>query len=188
MAGMAEGMTIAIDGAILAAPAVWGRRTMPEIQAWFLDLFAHVMPAVAGKNQGLDFTPSDNIEMLRGLGRDPLVIKETRIDAIYGLVNLMDQALAAAPSLRAPTLILLGARDDIIESGPSCAMLRDLPSGAARAWRAALYPRGYHMLLRDLQAETVLADVAAWMTARTAPLPSGAELPPDRIDTACRSR
>ena len=38
-----------------------------------------------------------------------------------------------------------------------------------------LYDTGYHMLLRDLDAEPVLADIAAWITDRDAPLPSGRE-------------
>ena len=43
--------------------------------------------------QGFNRTPSDNIEMLKKLGRDKLVIKYTRIDTLYGLVDLMDAAL-----------------------------------------------------------------------------------------------
>lgn len=172
-----------IDGAILAAPAVWGRRTMPAIQVALLEFAAHAMPAIAGRNEGLAFKPSDNIEMLRRLGRDGLVIKETRIDAIYGLVGLMDRALDATARLAAPTLILYGSRDDIIRSGPTCTMLRKLVPGAP--WRLALYPRGYHMVLRDLQADTVLADVAAWIGAADAPLPSGAELPAARLSQTC---
>ena len=48
---------------------------------------------------------------------------------------------------------------------------------AARARTAtlALYDTGYHMLLRDLDAEPVLADIAAWIKDPTAPLPSGRE-------------
>jgi alpha-beta hydrolase superfamily lysophospholipase len=175
----------ALDGAVLAAPAVWGRRTMPAIQAALLDLAAHVMPALAGRNQGLDFKPSDNIEMLRALGRDALVIKETRIDAIYGLVGLMDRALDAAPLLAAPALILLGGRDDIIDFGPTCMMLRALPMDGDRHWQLARYPRGYHMLLRDLQAGQVLSDIAAWIARPVAPLPSGAELPAEQVASIC---
>ncbi|MSP89819.1 MAG: alpha/beta fold hydrolase [Alphaproteobacteria bacterium] len=183
MAALAGAAAPRIDGAILAAPAVWGRRTMPAIQVALLEVAARIMPAIAGRNEGLTYKPSDNIEMLRGLGRDTQVIKETRIDAIYGLVGLMDRALDAAPRLTVPTLILYGSRDDIIRSGPTCMMLHALP--AKTPWRLALYSRGYHMVLRDLQAGTVLADVAAWIGAAEAPLPSGAELPAARLSQAC---
>jgi hypothetical protein len=37
------------------------------------------LPGLKVTGRGLGITPSDNLEMLRALGRDPLVIKETRI-------------------------------------------------------------------------------------------------------------
>lgn len=185
MASLARPTRPDIDGVILASPAVWGRRTMPDIQVALLELVAHLMPALAGKNQGLMLTPSDNIEMLRALGRDPLIIKETRIDAVYGLVALMDAALAATPQLDVPALILYGSRDDIIERKRTCTMLTELRRGAGRQWRLALYPKGYHMLLRDLQADTVIADILAWIDDRSAPLPSQNEAQPDRISAFC---
>lgn len=46
---------------------------------------------------GLDIQPSDNIETPRRPDRDPLVIKETRIDAIHGWCEPMDDAATSAP-------------------------------------------------------------------------------------------
>ena len=48
--------------------------------------------------------------------------------------------------------------------------------------RTALYANGYHMLLRDLKAETVLGDIATWVGDTKAPLPSGAERGPAHPD------
>ena len=39
----------------------------------------------------------------------------------------------------------------------------------------AFAQKGYHMLLRDLQAETVWRDIAAWIADASAPLPSAAD-------------
>jgi hypothetical protein len=39
----------------------------------------------------------------------------------------------------------------------------------------AIYENGYHMLLRDLQAETVWTDIAAWIADASQPLPSGSD-------------
>ena len=58
-------------------------------------------------------------EMLLALGRDPLVIKATRIDAMHGLVNLMDTALEEAAGFKTPALILYGERDEIIPKTPT---------------------------------------------------------------------
>ena len=163
------------DGIILAAPAVWGRATMPWYQRWSLWLGAHTVPWLTGTGQGLNIKPSDNIEMLIELGKDPLVIKKTRIDAIYGLANLMDAALEGSSRLDAPALILYGERDEIIPKKPTAMMLERLPGSTSGRQRAAIYQTGYHMLLRDLGASVPWKDIAAWTSDPTQPLPSGAD-------------
>ena len=158
-----------IGGVILAAPAVWGRVTMNPIYRAVLWLTVHVAPGAHLSGKDLRIMPSDNIEMLRALGRDPLVIKDTRTDAVYGLVNLMDTALEAARRLSVPALVLYGDKDEIIPRGATALMIDRLESHH----RIALYPDGYHMLFRDLQAEVVWRDVLTWIEATDAPLPSG---------------
>jgi alpha-beta hydrolase superfamily lysophospholipase len=113
--------------------------------------------------------------MLKALGRDPMVIKGTRIDAIHGLVNLMDEAMASAPRLDGRMLVLYGARDPLIPAGAMREMIERLPPETADQRRLALYPEGYHMLTRDLQAETVWWDIDAWLADPDAPLPSSAD-------------
>ncbi|WP_340116528.1 lysophospholipase [Pelagibius sp. 7325] len=167
------------DGVILAAPAVWARSTMPFHQRAALWLGARLIPWARFSGRGLGIQASDNIEMLRALGRDPLFIKETRTDAVYGLVNLMDAALAAAPTVEAETLLLYGARDQVVPAKPTFRFWRNLPAAdegrTDRRQRFALYPEGWHMLLRDLQAQVVIQDIAAWTRDPKGPLPSGAE-------------
>ncbi|MFQ5775736.1 MAG: alpha/beta fold hydrolase [Kiloniellaceae bacterium] len=163
------------DGVILVAPAVWARETMPLSHRVALWLGAHTVPWLTVTGRNLKIRASDNIEMLRELGRDPLVIKETRIDAIHGLVDLMDEALRAAPALRLPALLLYGEKDDVIPEDPTLRLWTSLPEAARRRQRRALYPNGWHMLLRDLEADVVLGDIAHWIADRRAPLPSGAE-------------
>jgi alpha-beta hydrolase superfamily lysophospholipase len=163
------------DGLILAAPAVWGREAQGPVQSGALWMFAHTVPWLTLTGEGLHVQPSDNIEMLKKLSRDPKVIKETRVDAIWGLTNLMDLAYDAAPRLPAPTLILYGSQEDVLPDDAVLAMLRRLPKEADRRPRVALYPTGYHMLLRDLNAAVVLDDIAVWAGNPAAPLPSGGE-------------
>ena len=99
--------------------------------------------------------------MLRALGRDPLVIKQTRVDSVYGLVDLMDAALAAAPRVDDRALVLYGERDELVPAEAVQRLLARLPVDSRDRRRVALYSDGYHMLLRDLQAEAVWNDVAA---------------------------
>jgi alpha-beta hydrolase superfamily lysophospholipase len=87
----------------------------------------------------------------------------------------MDAALAAAPRLDTPALILYGRRDEVIPAAPTRAMLNSLPPMGRERRRIAYYENGYHMLLRDLDAPIVWADIAAWISDKTRPLPSGAD-------------
>lgn len=165
-----------LDGMVLIAPAVWARDTMPLLQRLTLWLGAHLMPAETVTGRFLHIAPSDNEEMLRALRKDPLMIKATRIDVLYGTARLMDRAYAAAPMLHMPAFILYGQHDQIIPKKPVCGMVNELPQGKQRRWRMAYYPHGYHMLTRDLDRKSVLADIAAWLANPHAPLSSGDEI------------
>ena len=85
------------DGYILMAPAVWGRGDMNVFERAALWMTYHLAPGWKLSGSSLRILASDNIEMLRALGRDPLVIKETRVDTIHGLVDLMGLALDSGP-------------------------------------------------------------------------------------------
>lgn len=159
-----------IDGVILVAPAVWGRETMPWYQRWLLAVTSHTFPWMELTGNGLGIVPSDNLEMRRSLYYDPQVIKGTRVDAIYGLTNLMDAALAQADKLRLPTLVQYGEKDRVIPKEPMLMMLGKMPSTT----RKAFYGQGYHMLLRDLHREKPLIDIATWISDHNKPLPYGA--------------
>lgn len=163
------------DAIVLFAPAVWGRQTMPWYQRAALAVASYTVPWLKLTGEGLRIRASDNDEMLRALGRDPLFIKKTRVDALHGITGLMDSALASASRLNTPALILYGEKDEIIPREPTFLMLDRLSRKGAGNQRIALYKDGYHMLFRDLQRETVWRDVISWIGDRNAPLPSGAD-------------
>lgn len=167
-----------VAGAILSAPAVWSRDTMPFYQRWALAAAGWTVPWMELKPpRNLNIRPSDNNEMLRALGRDPLVIKATRVDAVRGLTDLMDAAMRDSARFTVPSLVLYGANEQVIPPLPREKAMRRFPLAPSPGTgpRLALYPNGWHMLLRDLQAETVWRDVLAWIGDRAAPLPSGAD-------------
>ncbi len=160
-----------IDRLILAAPAVWGWSTMPDSYALTLWLGAHTFPWRAvqpPRNLTRRITASDNVEALRKAGRDPLMIWSTRIDAVYGLVQLMQRASDRAANLQGDVLFLYGAHDQIIPRASAVAAARRLPPSV----RTAYYENGYHWLIRDLQREVVYADILAFLRDPDAPLPS----------------
>lgn len=164
-----------VDGAILVAPAVWGRDFMPFYQTGALWIMAHSLPWLTLTGKGMKIVPSDNYDMLKAMSEDPKVLHETRIDAIWGIVNLMDLAVASAPRQTKPLLLMYGLKDDIIPKAPTIRTLETLPRLDGSFQRVALYEDGYHMLLRDLLAVVPRRDVAAWVRDPLAPLPSGAD-------------
>ena len=102
MAAMASGAALDADGVILTAPAVWGGDQLNPLYRATLWLVARVAPGLKLTGRSLGVMASDNLEALRALSADPLFIKETRVDAIAGLVELMDTAYAAAGALPGP--------------------------------------------------------------------------------------
>ena len=160
---MAQSNPPDVNGVILVAPAVWARSEMPFYQRFALSVAAHTIPWVKVTGQSLGVMASDNIEMLRKLGKDPLVIKETRIEALYGLSNLMDKAFDSAERFRVSSLLLYGEKDEIIPRKPVLDFYKRLPLRFLDRQQMILYENGYHMLPRDLQAVKVLKDIAAWI-------------------------
>ena len=68
--------------------------------------------------------------------------------------------------------MLFGAHDEVLPKAGITMFLGRLPT---KGVRVAVYPEGYHMLLRDLHGDIVAKDVAAWIAERPARLPSGDE-------------
>lgn len=159
-------------GYILAAPAVWGRVTMNIIMLTGLWLAWTLVPGLTISGAGL-VKASSNRAALIALGRDPLTILNTRIDAVHGLVDLMSRALAAASRLDARALILYGGHDQLVPKRAMALMWRSLPKGAPI--RLAYYANGYHLLLRDLDRGLPIGDIIAWIRCPNAALPSGAD-------------
>jgi alpha-beta hydrolase superfamily lysophospholipase len=160
-------------GTVLLAPAVWARETMPFYQRWALWMGARLLPWLKVSPEGLDITPSDNEKMLARLARDPLVLKKSRIDSLSDLADLMDAAYAAASGFDGNVLFLYGIHDEIIPAMPMArffgARLRGSFSGPQRI---LIYDDGYHMLLRDLQAEVVWNDFLLWLDSPDDKFPS----------------
>lgn len=168
LTAMASPSPPSVDGVILVAPAVWSRSDMPLTYRAALFLAAHLLPGLILSNSAashvVTIIPSDNMEMLRALARDPLFQKKTRTDTLFGLVNLMDEARTAPERIKTapPILFLYGANDQIIPAKPTQSVITEL-GGKAQVKR---YEHGYHMLLRDLEGEQVDRDLVAWVLAQ----------------------
>jgi alpha-beta hydrolase superfamily lysophospholipase len=169
-----------VDGYVLLAPALWSRENMPAVMRGSLWLAGRTMPVMAFGGGVGGIVASDNPAALRRLGRDPLVLRNTRVDAAIGLVDLMDAAVAALPGCcrgtsgaAVPALVLYGAQDMIVPARPARLALRQMPAEAPI--RLGVYEAGFHLLLADTNREAVARDILAFITDPRAPLPSGAD-------------
>ena len=163
------------DRLVLLAPGVWGWSSQGVANRAGLWVAARALGARAVEPPRWavrDIRPSDNVLELIRNGRDPRSILATRFDTLSGLVDLMESATIRLGRIQAPTLLMYGADDQIIEKRP---MRRALERAGERpGLRTAWYADGHHLLNRDLGAETVYRDVEAWLRDAAAPLPSGA--------------
>lgn len=159
-----------VAGISLLAPAVWARHTQPWYQRLALWLTVRIAPGWKPTAKGFERVVSDNDDILKELSKDPLVIKATRVDAIYGLTNLMDQALAAAKEVSAKGIVFYGEKDELITKQPTCEMLANIAENKINNLRFVLYKNGYHLLNRDLQAKNVYQDLVRWIGDADQPL------------------
>jgi acylglycerol lipase len=177
----------AVDGVILVAPAVWEHDFLGSIERTALWVTRATLPGLwLTPPPGLNIHPSDNIPMLREMSRDSLVQMGARADTTAGLMDLMDLAGDEVGRIHLPTLVLYGAHEEVL---PHTAVKTFLDRVPPNNVRVAFYPKGYHMLLRDLNGDIVANDVATWVADRTAPLPSGDECGGDAAASPpCRRR
>lgn len=160
------------DALILSGPGLRGWGALPWVYSISLWTSAHVRPGwVVVPPKGVRITPTDNNEKLREMWFDPLVLKRNRIDTVYGVVSIMEEADASIAKLpkKVPTLLLYGARDEVIPPNGVERAAKKLPAHV----KTAYYANGYHMLMNDKQAETAWADILGFIDDPKAALPSG---------------
>lgn len=172
VAAFASDRPPAADRLVLMAPAVWGWASQPlpyKTALWFT---AHLAGETVIKPPSWvtdRVHPSDNIEELIAMGRDPMLIWGARNDTLYGLVDLMQSAWEGIGRVQAPVGYFYGAHDEVIPKTPSFQAASRLKASD----RTAYYARGYHLLTRDHQRAVVIGDIQSFLLDPAAPLPSG---------------
>jgi acylglycerol lipase len=164
-----------VDGYVFSAPAVWGRREMTLLLRSVLWLADTTVPGMTLTGRGAGVVPTDDDAAWQRMSTDPLTLRETRVSAVAGLVDLMDRALAAAGRIDVPCLFLYGGHDELVPKPAMAAAWRAAMASDDRGATYAFYPAGYHMLERDHEGSMVTADIAHWLEDPGAALPSGAE-------------
>jgi len=161
------------DALILSGPGFRGWGALPWFYSASLWVSSHVRPDwIVVPPKGVRVVATDNNAKLREMWFNPFVQKSNRIDSVYGVVSIMEEADAKIARLPPgiPTLMLYGAKDEII---PVEGVMRATARMPAHV-KTAYYTKGYHMLMNDLQAETVWSDILAFVRNPESPVASGA--------------
>jgi alpha-beta hydrolase superfamily lysophospholipase len=156
------GRSLGADGVILISPALLGWSQLGVGERTLLWTMMQISPGSQVTGQGLNRQPTDNIPVLEALGRDPYVIKRTRVDAVYGLVNLMEEAWQRAPEEKLPTLVVYAGDDQVVPSGPIESLVNRMSDV-----HSICYMDGFHMLLRDVKGQRAWQDILEYITNPT---------------------
>lgn len=158
------------DRLVLAVPAIWGGSLLNPLYRASAWIAAGLFPERRLSGRGVvRIQASDNIEALRELGRDPRYLAPPSARELHGLVRLTDLAEAAAPDVQTPALMILGSKDQIVVNSAA----RTTFEKFAGKQHIIEYPEGWHLVFRDLQAQTVWRDVANWALTGAPPTPQG---------------
>lgn len=154
------------DALVLAAPAIWGGAALNPFHRLAAWTAASVVPERRFTGRGVvRIIPSDNEDALRAIWADPYYLSPPSAREMFGLVRITDRAAEAASDTDTPALMLLGAKDQIVPERRT----RDIFARLTGPREVLHYPDGWHLLFRDLQAETVWADVARFVLSTPRP-------------------
>jgi acylglycerol lipase len=160
------------DVLILSGPGFRGWGALPWLYSVSLWTSSHMRPGwIVVPPKGVHVVATDNNDKLREMWNDKYVLKDNRIDSVYGVVSIMEEADAKVAKLpkKVPTLLLYGANDQVIPSFGVERAAKKMPVFV----KTAYYTNGYHMLMNDKQAPVVYADILGFIDDPSKPLPSG---------------
>lgn len=160
--------TEGLSGVILSSPAIWGGPYLPSVFRPLLHAASSVAGPLGVQASAGNIAASDNRAALERFGRDPLTLREVRLDLLRGIVGAMDAAVAALPGCcrAVPTLVMFGGNDQVIPTRAARRALRD-----AQVPRVSFYPEGWHLLLRDRVRDQVVEDVLGFLEDPATPRP-----------------
>ncbi len=162
------------DGVVLAAPAIWGGSRMPFFYRIAINVAASILPGKTATGERAGRQASDNIDILRQMAADPLMIGPTRLDATLGLVRLMGEAWRSSEAASGRILVLFGEKDEII---PPKA-IRETAARLSGDVEVKAYPDSWHLVFRDLARAGPTKDAADWMLSLAEPAKAQSDAAP----------
>jgi len=152
-----------LRGLVLASPGALASAFRQRLLGWL----AAAARSLAGDAElvferisGWELTPAAAIRLIG----DPLVMRRVRPDLLSGMADLAFASLEQARKVDLPTLVMVGARDEIVRRSCIRQLFDNL--GGEKTWRVV--PEAPHLLLHWRRSSEVLREAARWMSERLA--------------------
>jgi acylglycerol lipase len=152
---------IDISGIVLAAPgAIAGelRRLFASLLVRIVEFFAPDSELTIERLSARELNASSAIRLLC----DPMVLRGVRPRMAFGLLELAAAAVEAARKVAVPALTMVGSKEDFLRTKCIAQLHKSL--AGEKTWRE--FEGGPHLLLHWQEADTVLAEVLAWIETR----------------------
>ncbi|WP_189402526.1 alpha/beta hydrolase [Arenicella chitinivorans] len=151
-------------GALLSSAAIQSPQEPPAWQVSIIKAIAAILPktpVLALDASGISRDPA----VVEAYMCDPLVSK-SKLSArfLLGLRQTMDRVLAEASQITLPILIMHGGADVMTAPEGSEKLFSCV---ASQDKQLKIYPGLYHEIFNEPEAESVYADVLAWLDAHT---------------------
>ena len=158
------------QGAIFSAPVVKLRKEMPPALRPLIRVVAKLVPRfrlppslfVTGSSEPVRVSRDEEYrERARAAAH---FIEAFSIGFLNSLGDLMDASLGLAIRIKTPSLVLAGGQDVYVEVDRIREWFERL---ATPDKTLKIYPEAFHCLWNDLDRDWVVADVLAWLEAKT---------------------
>jgi len=150
---------VPIDRLLLMAPYLDLAMPVPGYKRFLAPLLSTIWPTLAMHNgiRGVDV--SRDPQVVESFDRDPLVHHVATARWFQEVRAAHTRILAAAPTLRVPTLLVVAGQDKIVSSATALAFAAAAgPSVDVRRYEAL-----YHEIFLEPERQQVIADLAAWL-------------------------
>ena len=149
-----------LAGVVASGPALKFKVQVPWIKAFLGKTLSRILPALTMDN-GLDPAHlSHDPKVVQDYIQDPLVHKKVSARWFTEVNARMEWALAQAPQLSLPVLLIHGSDDQLTDPRATETFAQKV--GSARK-KLIIYPGFYHESFNEVEKEKVLRDLENWL-------------------------
>jgi alpha-beta hydrolase superfamily lysophospholipase len=143
---------------VLSSPAL--AISLSRGQKLLLKLLSIVAPGLTLPNGLEQRYLSHDANVVEAYGKDPLVHSKISARLLNSMLASIALAQGKAAGLAIPTLLVYAGDDRIVDAGGSETFGKSLPANLAEIH---VYPKLYHEIFNEIDAEQVFGDVRNWL-------------------------